>query len=276
MNLLQNYWVHGEKLADLAVTGLFNLIAALAIFFSGKWLAQMLLKLLRVLMRRGRMDETLAGFLGHVLYGLALVVVVFTALAQLGVNTASAAAVLGGAALAIGLSLQAQLASFAAGVVIIIFRPFNLGDYVEIGGQRGFVEEIKIVTTQLRTLDNKLVIVPNSSITSNIITNFTARPTRRIDITVPLPHEADLMQAKQLLAEVLNGDARVLKQPAPAVSVKSISRDGVELLVSPWVHTPERGDVEATLLEAIKLKLDQARVPLAAAPARIELKSALS
>lgn len=274
MKQLQDYLTHSEKLADLAAAGALKLLIAIAIFFAGKWLAEALIKLLRTLMRRGLVDETLAGFLGHVLYGLALVIVIFTALGQLGVNTATTAAMLGGAALGIGLSLQAQLASFAAGVVIILFRPFNKGDYVEISGQRGVVEEIKIVSTQLRTLDNKMLIVPNSSITSNIITNFTARPTRRIDITLALPYEADLKRAKQILEEVLSGEARVLKEPPAAVHVKSLTASAVELSVWPWVQTPERTDVEAALLEAIKLRFDAESIVLASTPMRVEFKAA--
>ena len=274
MKQLQEYWTHSEKLADLAAAGALRLVIAIAIFFAGKWLAQALLKLVQLGMRRASVDETLTGFLGHVLYGLALVIIIFTALSQLGVNTATAAAMLGGAALGIGLSLQAQLASFAAGVVIILFRPFNKGDYVEISGQRGVVEEIKMVSTQLRTLDNKMLIVPNSSITSNIITNFTARPTRRIDITLALPYEADLRRAKQVLEEVLNAEARVLKSPPPAVQVKSLTAAAVELSVWPWVQTPERTDVEAALLEAIKLRFDDEGIVLASLPVRVEFKPA--
>jgi small conductance mechanosensitive channel len=216
-------------------------------------------------MRRGRVDDTLADFLANVLYGLAIAVVVMSALAQVGVDTTSAAAVMGGAALAIGLSLQGQLASFAAGVIIILFRPFKKGDLVEIAGVKGVVEEIKIISTQLRTLDNRELIVPNSTITTNIINNHTARATRRLDLVVAIAYEANLLKAKQVIEEILSAEARVLKSPAPTVQIKALTESSVQLQVQPWTRTGEAGDVEPALLEAIKLRFDAEGVEFAKA-----------
>lgn len=245
-----------ERLAAMGAEVLLNLALALAIFFVGKWLAALLIRLLRAAMRRGRVDETLGDFLANVLYGVAIAVIVLAGLGTLGVDTTSAAAVLGGAALAIGLSLQSQLSSLAAGVVIIVFRPFSKGDFVEVGGVKGTVEEIKIVSTQLRTLDNKQVIVPNASITTNIITNYTARATRKLDLTIGIAYDADLRRAKQVLEELLAADARVLKDPPPAVTVRALGDAAVLLAVAPWARTTDVGDLEAALLEAIKLRFD--------------------
>jgi small conductance mechanosensitive channel len=258
-----------EQISDLAgatVPILLNVAAAILIFFVGKWVAEGLIRLLRLAMRRGRVDETLADFLANLLYGLAVAVIVMSALAQLGVNTTSAAAIFGGAALAIGLSLQSQLSSLAAGVIIILFRPFRKGDFVEISGVKGVVEEIKIISTQLRTIDNRELIVPNSSVTTNIITNYTARATRRLDLVIAIAHDADLQKAKRAIQEVTTAEARVLKSPAPTVGVKALTETAVEILASPWVRTGEIGEVEPALLEAIKLRFDAEGVALARAP----------
>lgn len=254
-NLLENL-KDSEQLAALAGTALIKITAAIAIFYFGKWLTEGLLKLVRLAMRRGRVDETLADFLSNVLYGLALVLIVFTALHQLGVETTSAAAVLGGTALAIGLSLQSQLSSLAAGVILILFRPFSKGDYVEIGGVKGFVEEIKIVHTRLRATDNREIMVPNSSITTNTITNYTVRGLRRLDLTIGISYGSDLLKAKRVLQEILAAEPRVLRQPAPVVEVGELNASSVDLNVWPWVKTADYWETRSGLLEAIKLRLD--------------------
>lgn len=246
-----------EQLLDLALPYALQLAAALAIFFIGKWAVSVLLKAVRQGMHRGNVDETLADFLTNVLYGLAIAIVVISALHQIGVETTSLAAVLGGAALAIGLSLQQQLSSLAAGVIIILFRPFKKSDFVEIGGIKGYVEEIKIVHTRLRTQDNREVMVPNSSITANIITNFTKRGSRRIDLVISISYDSDLLKAKQLLHEIISNDKRVLKEPPPVVDVKDLGTHAVEFNVWPWVRNADYWDTRAALLELIKLRFDR-------------------
>lgn len=247
---------NGEQLLTLALPVLTKVLSALAIFFIGKWLAAGLIRLLRMAMTKAGVDTTLIGFLGNVLYGAALAVVIISALGQIGVDTTSAAAVLGGAALAIGLSLQGQLSSLAAGVILIVFRPFRVGDFVEVGGITGVVEEIKIIATVLRTLDNQEVTVPNASITSSAITNFNARATRRIDLTVGIAYSADLRQAKQLLQGLLAAEPRVLKSPEPTVEVKELADNSVNFAVRGWTHTADWWATRCALLENIKLRFD--------------------
>ncbi|MGH8462472.1 MAG: mechanosensitive ion channel family protein [Stenotrophobium sp.] len=252
-----------DHLVDIALPMLWHLLAAIAIFFIGKWVAEWLIKLIRLAMTRGRMDETLADFLSNVLYGLALTLVVILAAHQLGVGTTSAAAVLGGAALAIGLSLQQQLSSFAAGVILIIFRPFRKGDYVEVGSAvKGTVEEIKIVHTRMRTSDNREVVVPNSSITTNTITNYTVRPLRRIELVIGIGYESDLWQAKQVLLDIIGNAEGVLKQPAPLVDVKDLSASSIDFNVWGWTKTTSYQSVRANLLEEIKLRFDRENINL--------------
>jgi small conductance mechanosensitive channel len=246
-----------EKLLDLALPVLGNILAALAIFFVGKWLVRILLHLMRKAMQRARMDETLARFVSNVLYGLAMAVVVITALGKLGVETTSAAAILGGMALAIGLSLQGQLSSLAAGVILIVFRPFKRGDLVNVGGTLGLVDEIKIVHTVLKTLDNQVVYVPNSNITTSTITNFSALPTRRIDLTVGIGYNSDLRHAKQLLEQLLASERRGLPAPAATVEVKELADDAVNFAVRLWVKSEDWWAVQCELTERIKLLFDE-------------------
>jgi small conductance mechanosensitive channel len=264
-----------EQLFDLAAPFVLHLLAAILIFFAGKWLANWGIKLVRAAMRRASVDETLGDFLGNVLYGLALTVVVVSAMHQVGIDTTSAAAVLGGAALAIGLSLQQQLSSLAAGVILIIFRPFNKGDTVEIGaGVKGVVEEIRIVHTRLRTFDNREVMIPNSSITTNTITNYTVRGMRRIDLVIAISYGADLLKAKHVLRELIDGEARVLKNPAPGVSVKDLSTNSVDLNVLSWVKTTDYDAVRADQLEKIKLRFEQDGIALPSAAMDVTVRQA--
>lgn len=251
-----------EKFAEIGGLFLFKLTIAISIFYFGKWAAEALVKLVRFGMKRSEVDETLRDFLANVLYGVLIVLVIVTALTQLGVETTAAAAVLGGAALAIGLSLQSQLSSLAAGVILILFRPFKKGDFVEVGGAKGFVEEIKIVHTRLRATDNRELTVPNSSITTQTITNYTARGLRRVDFLIGIGYDADLRKAKQVLLDTVTADARVLKQPAPTIEVNALSTSTVDMDVWAWVKTDDYPDARPALLEAIKLGLDAAGIAI--------------
>lgn len=245
-----------EQLVGVCLQVLVNLALALTIFFVGKWIAQGLIRLLRSAMRRWRVDETLGDFLCNVSYGVAIAVIVVAAAGSLGLDTTSLAAVVAGAALAIGLSLQNQLSSFAAGVIIILFRPFSKGDFVEIGGVKGEVEEIKIVSTQLRTADNKTLIVPNASITTNIITNYTARKTRRVELLVSISYGSDLLKARQVLEDIVAQEPRVLKDPEPSVRVRDLGQSSVDFDVWAWTRTDDVIPVRAQLLQTIKLRFD--------------------
>ncbi|MFP5357366.1 MAG: mechanosensitive ion channel family protein [Gammaproteobacteria bacterium] len=246
-----------EYLAAAALPLLGSLLAAIATFFIGKWIAQRLIKLLRAAMRKAHMDDTLADFLSNLLYGVALAVVIIAAMGHLGVETTSAAAILGGAALAIGLSLQGQLSSLAAGVMLIIFRPFKKGDFVQIGGTTGIVDEIKIIYTVMKTLDNQVVVVPNANITTQTITNFSALPTRRIDLTVGIGYGSDLRKAKQLLEEIINTEPRRLEDPAPTVQVKELADNSVNFAVRLWVNSGDWWATRCDLTERIKLSFDE-------------------
>lgn len=233
-----------------------GVLAALVIFVIGRWVAQILVRVARAAMGKAKLDETLISFLGNVLYGLLLAIVVISALGHLGVDTTSAAALLGGAALAIGLALQDQLSSFAAGVMLIIFRPFAKGNFVDIGGTMGVVEDLKITNTVLKTLDNQLVWVPNAKVWGNTITNFSALPIRRADLTIGIGYGSDLKKAKDILMGILSSDERVLADPAPTVLVKELADNSVNFAVRPWMKSPDWWVTRCEIIEKIKLEFD--------------------
>ncbi|MBV60001.1 MAG: mechanosensitive ion channel protein MscS [Nevskiales bacterium] len=232
-------------------------VSAVAIFFIGRWVAQLVIGLAKKAMTKAKLDETLIAFLGNVGYGLLLAMVIISALGQLGVDTTSAAALLGGAALAIGLALQNQLSSFAAGVMLILFRPFAKGNVVDIGGQMGIVEEIKITSTILKTFDNQLVWLPNSSVWGNKITNFSALPTRRVDLTIGIGYGSDLKKAKELLVAMLKDEPRILDDPAPSVVVSNLGDNSVDFAVRGWAASADWWATRCDLVERIKLSFDE-------------------
>lgn len=251
---------NAEKLLTTGQSLGLKLLAAAATFIIGRWIAKLVVTGIKNGMSRGKADPTLAGFLGNVAYGLFMAVVIIAALGQLGINTTSAAALLGGAGVAIGLSLKDQLASFAAGVMLIMFRPFRVGDFVQAGGIEGVVEDIKIVATVFKTTNNQEVTVPNHKIWGDNITNFTMRPQRRIDLPVGISYEADFRQAKDILREIVDADDRVLSDPAPWIGVTELADSAVIISFRSWVATADYWQTRSDLIEQIKLRFDEAGV----------------
>lgn len=235
---------------------LIKIITAALVFFIGRWLAKLLVRLSRKLMRASHLDQMLVDFIGNILYALLLMIIVLSALDQLGVKTTSALAILGAAGLAIGLSLQNSLSNFASGVMLIIFRPFKAGDYVEAGNISGIVEAISLFTTTLRTGDNREVIVPNSHIYSAPITNYSARDTRRIDLIFSIGYNDDIKLAKSLIETRLKQDERILLEPSPTIMVVELAASSVDLAVRPWVNSGDYWAVRSDLLERIKTAFD--------------------
>jgi small conductance mechanosensitive channel len=233
-----------------------NIILALAVFIIGRWLANMIVRGVKRLMKKANMDEALIGFLSSILNAVLLVVVVIAALEQLGVNTTSVLAVFAAAGLAVGLALKDSLSNFSAGVMLIIFKPFKVDDFIEAAGILGVVEVIRIFNTQLRTGDNREIIVPNAQIYSGIITNFSAREQRRIDLVIGIGYEDDIRAAKQILEGILQIEDRILKDPAPVILVSELGESSVDLAVRPWVNSADYWNVRSDLLETIKREFD--------------------
>ncbi len=254
-----NAWLDGDTLSrfyDGAAAFGLQLLAAIAVFVVGRWIAKGLVKGLVAAMERADADPTLVGFIRNVAYWGLIAIVVIAAAGQLGVQTTSFIAVLGAAGLAVGLALQGALANFAAGVLMMIFRPFKAGDYVEAAGVAGSVEEISIFTTKLKTPDNKIVIVPNGQVTSGSITNYSANDTRRVDMAFGIGYGDDIDKAKRIIREVLDADERVLKDPAPVIVLSELGDSSVNFAVRPWAKASDYWGLFFDTQETVKKRFD--------------------
>jgi small conductance mechanosensitive channel len=229
---------------------------ALAILVIGRMVARMVTRFAERVMRRANLDIMLTSFLGNILYTVLLVAVIIAALDQMGLQTTSLLAVFGAAGLAIGLALKDSLANFSSGVMLIIFRPFKVGDFIEAAGQAGVIEEVRIFSTIMKTGDNREIIIPNSHIYSGPIINVSARPTRRIDMVFGIGYEDDIRKAKELIEAAFAADERILKDPAPAVAMAELADSSVNFNVRPWVNTADYWAVRSALMERIKLSFD--------------------
>jgi len=243
----------------LAVYGL-KVIAALAILFFGRIVAGWMRGIAERMMTKGKTDPMIIGFVGSIIYVGLMVFVVLAALGQVGIQTTSFIAILGAAGLAIGLALQGSLANFAAGFLLIMFRPFKVGDFIEGAGISGAVESIQIFTTTLKTPDNKMVIVPNAKLMNDNITNYSAKETRRVDLTVGVSYDADLAQVKQILTDIASKDERVKSDPAPLIAVSELADNSVNLVMRMWANTGDYWAVYFDSTEAVKLRLDEAGI----------------
>ncbi|MDH3915389.1 MAG: mechanosensitive ion channel [Chromatiales bacterium] len=234
-----------------------RLLAALAIFIIGRWVARRLAGLIEQGMQRTDADTMLTGFVRNLTYMGLLTFVILAAVGQLGVQTTSFIAVLGAAGFAVGLALQGSLGNFASGVLIMIFRPFKSGDFVEAGGTMGIVEAIQIFTTTLRTGDNKTIIVPNGQITSGTITNYSAKDTRRVDLVIGVSYGDDLDKVRRVIEEVIAAEGRVLSEPEPTIGVLELADSSVNFAVRPWVKSSDYWPVYFGLMESFKKRFDQ-------------------
>jgi small conductance mechanosensitive channel len=250
---MESAWTQVQSV--ISVYGL-RVIGAIALFIVGRWIAKGAKSLLQKSMRGHKVDETLVSFTASLAYFGLLTFVIIAALSTLGIQVASFIAVLGAAGLAIGLALQGSLANFAAGVLLIIFKPFKVGDYIEGGGIAGSVEEIGIFTTELKSPDNKLIIVPNAKMTSDNIINYSAKDTRRLDLVAGVSYSDNLDQVRTVLTGILNDCEYVLDEPAPTIGVLELADSSVNFAVRPWVKTADYWNAYFELQEEIKKRFD--------------------
>ncbi len=234
-----------------------NIALALVVFYVGRIVVKIVVKILKKILVRAKMDEILINFVSSIVKSVLLLFVIVAALDQLGVNTTSLIALLGAAGLAVGLALQGSLQNFAAGVMMIVFRPFKAGDFVEAGGTSGVVEAINIFSTTMRTGDNREIIVPNGSIYGGSITNYSARETRRIDMVFGIGYGDDIRKARDIMQKVMDEDERILKDPAYTVAVSELADSSVNFVVRPWVKSGDYWAVKFDLTEKIKLAFDE-------------------
>lgn len=251
-----------QKVYDLLMLYGIKVIAAIAIFIIGRWVAKGFRSLTQRLMEKKNVDPTITGFVGNMTYMALLVFVIIAALGQMGIQTTSFIAILGAAGLAIGLALQGSLSNFASGFLMIIFKPFKVGDYVEIAGVDGSVESIQIFTTTLKTPDNKTVIVPNASVTADNIVNWTMKGTRRVDMVFGIGYDDDIDKAKQIMADVLAKDDRILKDPPLQIAVSELADSSVNFVVRPWASIENYWGVYFNAMENIKKALDAAGISI--------------
>ena len=235
---------------------------AIAIFVVGKWLAKGISQLLSKAVLASTKDEMLQSFVRSISYFLLLLIVVIASLSQLGINTSSLVALIGAAGLAIGLSLQNSLQNFAAGVMLLIFKPFKKGDFIETSGISGTVTQMGLVVLELRTGDNKTVLVPNSNVFSSTITNYSANETRRVDFIFDISYDDDIAQAKELIREILEKDDRVLKEPKPVIAVSTLASSSVQIIARPWANTPNYYAVYWQVTENVKIAFDKAGISI--------------
>ncbi len=247
-----------ELLNTIVIPWGIKIIMALAIFYVGRMVVGIIVGIVGRTMRTQEVDEMLVRFVLSIVRWLLLLFVIIAALSQLGIQTTSLIALLAAAGLAIGLSLQSSLSNFASGIMILVFRPFSKGDFVEAGGASGTIDSITIFTTTMTTSDNKEIIIPNSAVMGGNITNYSARPTRRVDMVFGISYDDDLRQAKQLLEEIIAADDRVLADPAPRIVVGELADSSVNFLVRPWVKAEDYWGLYWDTTETVKLKFDAA------------------
>lgn len=239
-----------------------NILIAIAVFIVGRFLSKRLAKVIGAIMTKAGVEEILVGFLRNIIYYALLAAVVVAALGQAGINVTSFLAILGAAGLAIGLALKGTLSNFAAGVMLILLKFFKKGDFITISGQTGTVQSIKTFYTILTTTDNKQIIVPNSSILGSTIINFSANPTRRVDMVFGIGYDDDIAEARRIIEDILDADERILKDPAPVVAVSELADSSVNFTVRSWVARQDYMAVYWALNERVKIAFDQAGISI--------------
>jgi small conductance mechanosensitive channel len=255
--LLNQILEYIEKNQDIIISTAINLTVAIVIFYIGRWLARGVSNLVGKALLHRKVDRAVVSFLTSIVYAAILIAVTLIALSHLGIQTASFIAILGAAGLAVALALQGSLSNFASGVLIIVFRPFKAGDFVDVAGISGVVERIDIFQTIFKTGDNKKIIVPNSQITGGAIVNYSAESRRRVDLTIGISYDSDLRQAKQILQQIVDADDRILKDPAPVIAVSALAESSVNLIVRSWVDAADYWKVYWDTLEKVKLTFDE-------------------
>ncbi|MBM3618753.1 MAG: mechanosensitive ion channel [Alphaproteobacteria bacterium] len=256
------YTIPEEKIVDFAIVYGGHLLAAVTILLLGYLVAKAVRYVAVRIMRRAHLDPIIINFISKILYVMLLIFVFIAALNKLGVQTASLIAVLGAAGLAIGLALQGSLSNFAAGIMIIVLRHFRIGDVINVNNTTGIVEDMNIFTTTLHTFTNEKLVIPNSLITSNILTNITANPRRRVDLVIGVGYNDDLDKAADVLSSIITADARILKEPVPFIGVDALADNSVNLVIRVWTLTSDWGDVRSDLLKHVKQQFDKAGISI--------------
>lgn len=253
-----NQYIADSNIVELLINGAINLFIAALIFLIGKWIASAVQSTLEKLLRSRKIDEVLVDFLGNIAYAMVLIVAVVAAFDTLGIPATSFMAIIGAAGLAIGLALKDSLSNFASGVMLVLFRPFTKGDFIEAGGVTGTVDEIRLVSTTLTTPDNKLITVPNAMMYTSAITNYSAKETRRLDMVFGVGYNDDLKIAASVLRKICSEHPKVLSEPETGIAISNLGDSSVDFAVKPWVKREDYWAVRADILETAKVELEAA------------------
>lgn len=250
------------KIKEIATVYGIKIIMAVLIFVIGRFAAKLIKKIIKNLMEKGGVEKTLISFTSNLIYTLMFAFVIIAALSQLGIQTTSFIALLGAAGLAVGMALQGSLSNFAAGVMMIVFKPFKLGDVVDTGGTLGVVHEIGIFTTILKTPDNKTIIIPNAKVTSGNVVNYSAEDKRRVDLVIGCGYDDDIKKVNTVLMDILEKNEKILKDPAPVVALSELADSSVNFVVRPWVKTEDYWDVYFDVMQKVKLRFDEENISI--------------
>ena len=251
-----------QRLVELASEYGLKVIAAIAIFIIGRWIAGIVTRALGKALGQRNVDPTLVGFTTGLVNALMLAFIVIASLSQIGIQTTSFVAILGAAGLAIGLALQGSLSNFASGVLIIIFKPYKVDDYIVAGGGEGVVKDIGIFTTTVITLDNRTQIIPNSVATSGVIDNYSKQGTRRLDLVAGVSYGDDIGKVKGILKEILDNEPRILAEPKPTIGLMEMGESSINFAFRPWVKVEDYWDLFFELQERIKIRFDEENITI--------------
>ena len=246
-----------EKIISLSSEFGLQLLTALVIFWVGRFIAKAAQDALHRILQSQQVDKILETFVCNLAYWAIMIFVIIAAVHQIGVQTTSLVAMLGAAGLTVGLALQGSLSNFAAGVLIVVFRPYRVGDWIEAAGISGSVEQVQILTTILITADNKQIIVPNSQIMNSVITNYSAKKTRRIDMTIAVSYKDDLDKVRKTIEDLIKNESRILKDPNYLIAVSELADSSVNFMVRVWVKTQDYANVKFDMTEAVKKRFDR-------------------
>ncbi|PNK59705.1 mechanosensitive ion channel family protein [Psychrobacter sp. FDAARGOS_221] len=256
------FTVDVASLTEGGIQLIIKVLLAILILVVGRWIAKKVVSIANKVMARSHLDDTVSSFLSRLLYGVLLVIVILAALSKVGVQTTSVVAILGGAALAVGLALKDQLSNFAAGILIVIFRPFVRGDFVQISSYTGTVTDISLINTHITTTNNHDVVIPNSDISTSAIINYTSLPNRRVDITVGIGYDANIKTAKDVLLATAKANPMAFTDPEPVVRVTNLGDNSVDLTINVWTSNDDWWAMQCDLLEEFKVALDEHKIDI--------------
>ena len=251
-----------EKIIAVLIDYSPKLIAALLLLFVGIWAIRFINKVSRKLMIKRGVEPTLIEFLSDIIFWGLRIVLFIAVISKLGIESSSFVAILGAAGLAVGLSLQGSLSNFAGGMLIILFKPFKLGDTIEAQGVSGMVIDIQIFVTQLLTSNNQVIFIPNGALSNGTIINYSQQHTRRTDLTIGISYDTNIKQVKDIINGILDRNPRVLKQPHSSVSVKELTDSGIKIAIRAWSNNEDFSDVSAEILEDCKMAFDNAAISI--------------